>query len=335
MKNAFLRRIVMSLGVVTAIALSSCAYDPYYTSTSASYGYGHGYGGSSFTTTYFISTGNPRWGYDPRVNCYYDYHRRAYYDPYLYGYYPVGYRPPLIVGAPYPHGWRPGRAYCPPPSRVTNITLVNYRNRESAYRNLNHSWARDVRPSHGGRNQWDRGGNQWNRGGDNRQSQQPSTRPGGWGGSTQPATRPGNWDRGGNQQPSTRPGGWGGNTQPDRRGGQWQRGGNSGAGQPQEMNRGGRRPGLPPGYNAPVDFRQNNDSTPPRGGRQGFNPGRTQPEPTTRPMPTREFRPDSRGQGGGNRDSGGWRGQGGGGNSSSQEEGAGGRGSRDGRSRGR
>lgn len=142
-----LRLLMGGFVAIAALALASCAYDPYYggSASYSSYGYGHGYGGSSFSTTTFVSTGDPRWGYDPYCRSYYDYNRRAYYDPYLYGYYPVGYRPPVIIGAPHPHGWRQGSRYCPPPRRVTNVTLVNYRNRESAYRNSNHSWARQVR----------------------------------------------------------------------------------------------------------------------------------------------------------------------------------------------
>lgn len=141
-----------------AVFAGSCTYDPNYWGASAyggsgygggessgsyGYGYGYGHGGSSFSTSFFISTGDSRWGYDPYCNAYYDYRRRCYYDPYLYGYYPYGYRPPVIVGVPHPHGYR--RNYCPPPSRVTSITLVNYSQRERAYRSSNYSWAREVR----------------------------------------------------------------------------------------------------------------------------------------------------------------------------------------------
>jgi len=146
-----MKKNLLSLVGTAALALgiSSCAYDPYYgggntrSSVAVGYGYGHGYGGSSFSTSIFWSTGDSRWGYDPYVRSYYDFHRRAYYDPYLYGYYPVGYRPPILVGVPHPVGYRHG--YCPPPRRVTNVTVVNYRNRESAYRSTNHNWARNVR----------------------------------------------------------------------------------------------------------------------------------------------------------------------------------------------
>jgi hypothetical protein len=161
MKKNLRLSIGAALGAAAALALSSCAYDPYYTSTTVSgsygsgYGYGHGYGGSSFSTSFFVSTGSPQWGYDPYTYCYYDYHRRAYYDPYLYGYYPVGYRPPVVYGVPHPHGWRPGRSVIAPPSRVTNVTVVNYRDRESAYRNTRYDWARQVRqaPVSSGRSQ--------------------------------------------------------------------------------------------------------------------------------------------------------------------------------------
>lgn len=136
---------------VAALAFSSCAYDPYYsggssyTTTSVGYGHGYGYGGSNFSTSVFVSTGSPRWGYDPYCGAYYDYTRRSYYDPYLYAYYPVGYRPAYIRGAPHPHGWRYGQSRIAPPSRVTNVTVNNYRNREHAYRNLDRSWSREVR----------------------------------------------------------------------------------------------------------------------------------------------------------------------------------------------
>jgi hypothetical protein len=137
------------IGTVGAVSLSSCTYDAAYTSVSGSYssgyGYGYGYGGSGFNTSVFVSTGDPRWGYDPYTYCYYDYRTRRYYDPYLYGYYPIGYRPPVLIGVPHPYGWRPGRSYCPPPRAVQNVTVVNYRNRETAYRKIDQSWARNVR----------------------------------------------------------------------------------------------------------------------------------------------------------------------------------------------
>jgi len=144
-----LRPWVLAAAVAAAFVFSSCAYDPYYTSVggsySSGYGQGYGYGGSNFSTSLFVSTGDPRWGYDPNCYSYYDYRSRRYYDPYLYGYYPVGYRPAVVVGVPHPHGWRPGRSYCPPPRTVRNVTVVNYQNRESAYRKSNYSWAKQVR----------------------------------------------------------------------------------------------------------------------------------------------------------------------------------------------
>lgn len=143
-------RLLVGMAVgMSLLALSSCAYDPYYSTSTTTYrsgyGQGYGYGGSSFSTSLLISTGDPRWGYDPHCYSYYDYRRRAYYDPYLYGYYPVGYRPPIVYGVPHPHGWRPGSSYIRPPSRISNITVVNYQNRESAYRRTSYDWAKQVR----------------------------------------------------------------------------------------------------------------------------------------------------------------------------------------------
>lgn len=149
-----------ALAGLAALTFSSCAYDPYYTSSSYSYGYsdggygdGYGYGGSNFRTSIFVSTGSPRWGYDPYARCYYDYHRRAYYDPYLYGYYPVGYRPRYVHGAPHPHNWRKGRDYIEPPSRIHSRQLDNYRNRGERYRGLDRDWSNQVRVDTGGRDQ--------------------------------------------------------------------------------------------------------------------------------------------------------------------------------------
>jgi len=147
MKKHLRHWAIAAAGFASAIAFSSCAYDPYYSSVGGSYstgyGEGYGYGGSNFSTSVFVSTGNPRWGYDPYCYSYYDYSRRCYYDPYLHGYYPIGYRPPVIVGCPHPYGYR--RGYCPPPSYVSNVTVVNYRDREGAYRSSNYGWAKQVR----------------------------------------------------------------------------------------------------------------------------------------------------------------------------------------------
>lgn len=152
MKKNFRHWAVAAVGTAAAFAFSSCTYDPYYSSVggsyssgySSGYGEGYGYGGSNFSTSLFVTTGDPRWGYDPNCYSYYDYHTHRYYDPYLYGYYPVGYRPVVVYGTPHPYGWRPGGGYCPPPRTVRNVTVVNYRNRESAYRNSNYSWAKKV-----------------------------------------------------------------------------------------------------------------------------------------------------------------------------------------------
>ncbi len=149
MKN-HLRHWAAILAGAAALGFSSCTYDPYYSAAGgsyygSSYGYGQGYGGSNFSTSLFVTTGDPRWGYDPHCYSYYDYRSRRYYDPYLNGYYPVGYRPPVVVGAPHPYGWRPGRSYCPPPRSVRNVTVPNYHNRANAYRNSNYAWARQVR----------------------------------------------------------------------------------------------------------------------------------------------------------------------------------------------
>ena len=139
-------------GLIAAIGFSSCAYDPYYGSTTVGGSYTSGYGGDYYgsdygsggSTSVFIATGNPRWGYDPSCYSYYDYTRRCYYDPYLNGYYPVGYRPPVVYGVSHPYGWRPGSRYCRPPGHVSNVTITNYRNRESVYRERGY-----VQASHG------------------------------------------------------------------------------------------------------------------------------------------------------------------------------------------
>lgn len=150
---------VIVAGLFAAIGFSSCAYDPYYGSTTvggsytSGYGgdyYGNGYGGGS--TSVFIATGNPRWGYDPSCYSYYDYTRRSYYDPYLNGYYPVGYRPAIVYGASHPYGWSPGSRYCRPPGYVSNVTITNYRNRESIYRERGY-----VKPSYGRQRQQESG----------------------------------------------------------------------------------------------------------------------------------------------------------------------------------
>jgi len=263
---------LFATGAAAALLLGSCAYDPYHTSVSygqsyghSGYGYGHGYGGSSFSTSVLISTGNPRWGYDPYSYAYYDYTRRAYYDPYLYAYYPVGYRPPVVIGVPHPHGWRRGRTM-PPPNRIRNTTLSNYRDRESAYRRTDHSWARQVRTDRSSYNDDPR------RGGSVRQQEARPT-----GRQSAPATR--TWDRtqaqpqfsqpypGRDQgrgtriqeqsQPATRSGG--GASQP------WQDG----------ASRGGRSatPGVPADYNRPITVPPAAQPAPARPDRGSYQPG--------------------------------------------------------------
>ncbi len=167
---------VAALGALAPLGLTSC--DPYYypdghysagvsgsygdypAGYASGYGPGWGYGHSNFSTSFFVSTGNPLWGYDPYCRAYYNYSRRCYYDPYLHGYYPSGYRPPIINGVPHPHGYRKG--HCPPPGNIRNRTVPNYSHRTQNYAKLNHSWAGKVkkhdysrppttagRPSHG------------------------------------------------------------------------------------------------------------------------------------------------------------------------------------------
>ncbi len=142
---------VAAVGSLVSLALTSCYYDPNYGSTSvgasysSGYGQGYGYGGSNFSTSVFVSTGNPQWGYDPNCYSYYDYNRRAYYDPYLNGYYPVGYRPPIVYGVPHPYGWHRGGGYIRPPVRVSNVTINNYQNRAERYKGTSYGWAKQVR----------------------------------------------------------------------------------------------------------------------------------------------------------------------------------------------
>ena len=239
----------LALGAAFVLALGSCTYDPYYStggyySTGYSAGYGsgygsgYGYGGSNFSTSLFVSTGDPRWGYDPYCYSYYDYTRRCYYDPYLYGYYPVGYRPPVIIGVPHPHGYR--STYCPPPSRVSGVTLANYSNRESAYRNSNYSWARQV--------------------------QQQPVRP-------QPQTQPRGNSGGQPQYPQPNPGtrggssGYWGSREQVPSGGNPRIRGSSNSVQPTPQRASERQPGLPPSYNVPIRTDPRTDANPAPQGR--------------------------------------------------------------------
>jgi hypothetical protein len=210
------------MGAALALAMGSCAYDPNYAGGSygagygGDYGYGdgYGYGYSGFSTALFISTGDPRWGYDPYCHSYYDYGRRCYYDPYLSGYYPRGYRPVFISGVPHPHGYN--RSYCPPPSRVRNYALPNYHNREQAYQHSDYAWAHQVRQPRGEV-----------RGQPQSQSQVPRPRTGGpnYSGDRKPAPVPGSY-------PRTRSGSTN----------------NSGGGNPAIH----RQSGLPSNYNVPI-----------------------------------------------------------------------------------
>lgn len=134
-----------TLAASTLVFAASCYYEGYY----GNYGTYDSYGYSSGGVT-FIHTSSDRWFYDPVVYCYYDRHRRCYYDPYLGGYYPVGYCPKPIYGAPHPGGWRPGQAYCPPPSNFRDRRLTNYHNRVDLLRSRQYSWAGSVRERNDG-----------------------------------------------------------------------------------------------------------------------------------------------------------------------------------------
>lgn len=127
---------------------SSCYVDPYY---GGSVGYGASSYGSGYSTSFFVSTGDARWAYDPYRYCYYDRYRSCYYDPYLSGYYPVGYCPVPVRGCPHPYNWS-GRGVCPPPRQVRYSTLSRYDNRISNYQAANYHWARKV--SSGGSSSW-------------------------------------------------------------------------------------------------------------------------------------------------------------------------------------
>lgn len=250
----------VALGAAAALTVSSCAYDPYYSSVggsySSGYGDGYGYGGSNFSTSVFVSTGDARWGYDPYCYSYYDYHRRAYYDPYLNGYYPVGYRPPVVVGVPHPYGWRPGRGYCPPPSYIRNTTVVNYRNREDLYRRTNYDWAPQVR-----RGQYTAG--------------VPDRRPTGNVSNQRPTQNRPSANQGGSQRPQyqNRPsGGYQTDTRP---------------GANNQSSRPGTRPQgrLPQSYNTPVNRQDNRQMRPAQRGGGNQN---VRPQPQQRQAPRQE-----------------------------------------------
>lgn len=151
MKTLLRRWTVAVSAAVAALFTTSCYYDGYYGgggyaeagySVPANYSYGfgagYGYGHPRFSTSFFVSTGDPRWGYDPYSYSYFDYHSHRYYDPYLHGYYPLGYRPSIVYGVPHVHGYR--RGYAPPPRHIRNNIVVGYRDRAGAYRRSNYDW---------------------------------------------------------------------------------------------------------------------------------------------------------------------------------------------------
>jgi hypothetical protein len=125
-----------SLGLLT----TSCYYDPY---TSGSVSYGATSYGSGYSSSVFVSTGDPRWAYDPYRYAYYCRYTSRYYDPYRYGFYPVGYCPVPVRGCPHPYNWS-GSGYCPPPRTIHSHTLTNCDNRVNYYRSANHAWSRHV-----------------------------------------------------------------------------------------------------------------------------------------------------------------------------------------------
>ncbi|MGA0900371.1 MAG: hypothetical protein ACO3SO_08200 [Luteolibacter sp.] len=193
------RPCILGLIVMAAGAfMSSCTYDPYYSSVT-SYGSNGG-----ISSSVFIRTSNSRWAYDPQCRSYFDYTRQCYYDPWLHGYYPRGYRPPIIVGVPHPHGWRPGRSVCPPPVHVRTHTIGNHHNRYHHYKKLNHSWCQNLKfasnsitrtqsPSH-----WNRSSDSlfnskssWSRSSDSKRAQtSPPSRS-----TSRPSTPPATWNR--------------------------------------------------------------------------------------------------------------------------------------------
>lgn len=161
MKNLIRRCVIAAAAGCAALASTSCYYDPtVYGSTgyvadapsppprySYGFGAGYGYGHPGFSTSFFVSTGDSRWGYDPYSYAYYDYVSHRYYDPYLCGYYPYGYRPRMIYGVPHVHGYRHG--YAPPPRVINNHVIVGYRDRVGAYRQSGQVWGRNAGWDHG------------------------------------------------------------------------------------------------------------------------------------------------------------------------------------------
>jgi hypothetical protein len=78
------------------------------------------------------------------VRCYYDRRRSCYYDPYLYGYYPRGYRPRPIYNCPHPYGWG-GKGHAPVPNGINSRTLNQKQDRVAQLQARNYSWARQAR----------------------------------------------------------------------------------------------------------------------------------------------------------------------------------------------
>ena len=153
-RNTDMKNSLLLTTVAVSLVLSSCYVPPYY-GGSASYSdtYNSGYSsyGGGYSTSVFISTGDPRWSYDPYRYCYYDRYRRSYYDPYLYGYYPVGYLPIPVRGVPHPRNWH-GSGHCPPPTIVKVHNLDHYNDRVHNYSNTKNNWSHQV--SGGGSSSW-------------------------------------------------------------------------------------------------------------------------------------------------------------------------------------
>lgn len=137
MRNAL--RILLALGCLGMA--TSCYYGAY------DYGYSDSYGFSNGGSTSFVYTSSDRWLYDSTVRCYYDRTRHCYYDPWVGGYYPRNYCPPVVVGVPHPYGWN-GRGKCPQPRNVHSGYINRHHDRLGHLRSTNHHWASNVR--HGG-----------------------------------------------------------------------------------------------------------------------------------------------------------------------------------------
>ncbi|MCH7226986.1 hypothetical protein [Haloferula sp. A504] len=142
MRNAF--RILLAVGCLGLA--TSCYYGAY------DYGYSSSYGFSNGGSTSFIYTNSDRWLYDSTIRCYYDRTRHCYYDPWVGGYYPRGYCPPVVVGVPHPYGWN-GRGKCPPPRNVHSGYINRHSDRLGHLRSSNYDWARNVRHGGGAHNQ--------------------------------------------------------------------------------------------------------------------------------------------------------------------------------------